>query len=192
MSVSRTKHPQLRAFGGALRWLHKRYETRLGRPFSHDAIARLVRRGREHLRFGGPTLWRWEEGEVSSPDPLVIQALAQLYDVEHDALLSVLNTNRSNRHLTAEDGERFLGGYIGSTPPSAAAEGQDPQLHADTANTLVDVAADLAAAGERLQRLAEAILGGHAPIARDRKPELAQNHPTVRRAAARATRRRRE
>ena len=147
------------AFGGVLKALHQRRH----RTLSHEALARLVQAENPACTIGGPTLWRWENGEVDSPDPLVLRQLARIYDVEYSGLLAVLEANRVNERLTAEDGQRILeahGTAAGGAEATTAADRDGaamltPEDIADTAATLIDI-------GERLHGLAESLLGRQA------------------------------
>lgn len=115
MTRSRTKAPLLTAFGGVLKHLHEAHARDAGKTLSHDALSRTLtirvgKRVSPSLRLGGSTLWRWEAGEVASPDPLILRELADMYGVRFDGLLAVLEANLKNPNLTAEEGIRILAG----------------------------------------------------------------------------------
>lgn len=167
MAKSRTKRPLVRAFGGALKALHSRFEQQRGRDFSHEAVARLVNAHGPHLSMSGPTLWRWEEGQVESPDPLILGALAHIYGADSSALLRVLDANRRDPSLREGDGDTILQGG-GDARTTASAElsshsGPAPgSLSGDDTIGLAVVMLDIA---DQLQRTAEYLIGRQAAVA---------------------------
>jgi transcriptional regulator with XRE-family HTH domain len=131
MAKTRTQQPLLEGFGALLKELHADYETRKGAVMSHDAIARIItdrnkQIGGPTLSFVGSTLWRWEEGQVGSPDPYVLRELAAIYDADFYALMDVLVANRSRRAMTLEEARYILQGNSrrGSTSPATEARVQ--------------------------------------------------------------------
>lgn len=166
MAGTRTKGPLLVGFGGVLRDLHDQLERKKNRSVSFDAVARTIRKQHPHLVIGGPTLWRWTQGQVRSPDPLVLRALATVYGVEYSALLAVLDQNRVDAHLSVEDAHVLMEshGARTSSPPPLAPVPEEPDTPADSVLVL---AARLIDTGEQLFALAESILGRHLSIARD-------------------------
>jgi len=174
MPVSRTKQPLLRAFGHVLGVLHLKFEQSRQRAYSHAAIARFVRERAPSLRlaFGGPTLWRWEEGQVNRTDPLVLEELAGLYGTDYASLSAVLRANRADPTLSPEDGLKILEGV------SDASHTKTPSDRSDAATVLnveyvAEIAARLIDSGDTLHQLAEEILGrqvaalGDPPTGRD-------------------------
>lgn len=166
MPATRTKEPLLEAFGGVLRQLRDRMAQSKGSAISHDALARIVTKQNAHLSIAGPTLWRWEEGEVRSPDPLVLRALAKLFGVEFSALLDVLDANRADPRLSVEDASALLestGAHHSShaSPDPATV----PEEAAD--DPILGLAARLIDTGEQLYGIAESLLGRHLATAGD-------------------------
>lgn len=156
----RTDHPSRLAFGGVLRMLRERRPRTIN---ARDRIAALVRKHAPGLTFSGSTLARWEAGEVDKPNPVVLQALADLYRVQFAGLLAVLDANRGDPALTADDGLRILearharGGQSDpvSSPEPAAEFSPENVTDGDIANTLIDLAATIT-------KLAAAVLGRQA------------------------------
>lgn len=147
MPRSRTKAPLLHAFGGVLKQLHGEHEQQANKKLSHDALsrtltARIAKRVSPSVTVGATTLWRWEAGEVASPDPLILRELGDLYGVGFHALLAVLEANLKNPRLTSEDGARLLFDLLRQTGDQTS----DPQTgRSDVAHT--------SAAHARLQQL---------------------------------------
>lgn len=169
MTRSRTQSPLLLGFGGALKSLRTRYGKHRGRDFSHEVLARVIRKRRPHLSIGGPTLWRWEEGQVGSPDPLVLRELAALFGAEYEALLAVLDANRADPQLSAEDGLRILETHAGSDPKNGSStRGEPPGLSFED---VLETAASLLDVGDQLHQLAAALLGRQAAVAVDREAD---------------------
>ena len=153
----RVKQPKLEAFGRLLARLREQLQATRndGVTLSHEAIARRVRAAGPHLSLVGSTLWRWEEGEVSSPDPLILRQLADIYHTSFPNLLAVLEANRSNPALDDKEAARILEESSDARPPA-----DTRRLESFTEQT-IDTAAMLIDLGDQLHRLAEALLARH-------------------------------
>jgi transcriptional regulator with XRE-family HTH domain len=126
MARSRTKSPLLLAFGGVLQHLHAEHERRLGRPLSHDALARtvtdrLANRVSAVVSIEGSTLWRWESGEVRRPNYIVLAELAALYAVPIEAVMAVLEANVRDPALSTAQGLNILDAVLLSHGPGTDA-----------------------------------------------------------------------
>lgn len=156
----RVKQPKVEAFGRLLQTLRKQVQNPRGdaTPLSADAIARLVRAVGPHLSLVGSTLWRWEEGEVTSPDPLILRELARIYQTSFPNLLSVLDANRSNPALDDKEAFRILE----DTPDAGQQPStQDRHLKPITEH-VVEAASILIDIGDQIHRVAESLLARHA------------------------------
>lgn len=165
MPATRTKEPLLEAFGGVLRQLRDRMAQSKGSAISHDALARIVTKQSAHLSIAGPTLWRWEEGEVRSPDPLVLRALAKLFGVEFPALIDVLDANRANPGLSVEDAFALLESHGAHSSHASPDPSIAPDQDAD--DPILGLAARLIDTGDQLYGIAESILGRYLATAGD-------------------------
>lgn len=198
MAKSRTKQPLRGAFGFVLRTLHERHEqARGGRKSSHESIARVIderlKKIGPTLSFAGTTLWRWEQGQVSTAKALPLQELSAFYGLPRTALSAVLEANVKTPDLPDEDGLRILEnathGTEAETPDSLS--GQQPRYHLVyplSGFSAVEAAARLFDASEELASLAEAIMhaasGGQTPIARRPPAKRPSTHRKPRRKTA--------
>lgn len=177
MPESRTKNPLYGAFGGTLKRLRERFARQRGRDFSHEAIAILVA-GRlkklgPDLTFSGPTLSRWEAGQVGNPDPLALRELAAIYDTTFAALTRVLLANRENPRLHERTAFALLEAaddIPASNPEPSPTESTFTDLAVETAARLITASDELAQLAERLLHQAsrrQAPASGDSPTARD-------------------------
>lgn len=170
---SRTKQPLLMAFGALLEELRHRLAG--GDRLSHEAVARLVvQRSGGVVAFGGPTLWRWEQGQVWSPDPLALKALAAVYTVRLDALLLILERNRADATLSAAEAHRLFWEAIHDAADTSAATSEnvfDDRFVLDLAQQIIDLREQLQAVtkvGDALEAIAGGITRRQITVARHR------------------------
>lgn len=175
MSKTRTKYPLLQGFSGTLKVLHRRLEERRGKPVPLELIVRRLERIGPHLSLGVSTLWRWMEGEVQSPDPLILRELAGLYGTDYAALLAVLDANRRNPRLSTEEAVRVLESHRAGSVPEVSAPfdsgGIAPESVLETAAQLIDLGDQITELGIELVRRQTAALGltPSGPAVRDRR-----------------------
>ncbi len=166
MARSRTTAPLLVAFGGVLKALRAAHERRSGRARSHGAVARILNqrlavRVSDRVSMGGTTLWRWEAGEVASPDPVILRELSDLYGVPDDGLLEVLEANLRDPQLTVEQGMTVLRAAAGreqgpgSNEPSSSRALADQALFDELAQAAYAFRALSVSAREWSDRLAD-------------------------------------
>lgn len=155
--AARTRNP-MRAFGRVLGRLRHARRTPAGLELSRQAVVNLLQvpssRGPKR-RFDQSTLSRWEDGDVSGLDALVLRELSRIYERPHDRLLDVLAANRRNPRLSEEDALSLLGatGDERTEGAPATSEGQSRQ------RALEDAGAAILDCSDRLHQLADH-LGG--------------------------------
>lgn len=80
-------------------YLTKHRESRGLKPAQ---VERLVTE-KYGLPLAHTVLWRWEEGQVASPDPAILWALSRVYRISSDEMIGCLAKERSHRPIAQSD-----------------------------------------------------------------------------------------
>jgi transcriptional regulator with XRE-family HTH domain len=156
-----------------------------------------ARKARQRRIPGSPTrqvLLHLEAGKTKNPDPSVLRAISTLYQISYEEvartfLIEHLHVQADRYGVdvrTDDDGHIYIAEGNEDAASATGGRARDPHQGAPVqsaiaAEDVIDVAADLYAAGARLQRLAEQVLGRHVAIAGDDRPQLATSDSAVRR-----------